>query len=190
MLPTVLLSLLFSQTLLSQTQLVEAEVFVDNAAFFARAGSAKGLRVGKEVWVVDGDTSKILGSALVMELWENMARLSLDEGASRPPNSKRIRFSRAMGEELCTKPMHGKAQVLGVGAFQKLVLSNESAEDWSRCHLLLSTNRVAQLERLPAQSTVEIFLAKFVSLESVRVVPLEYVWIECLEGKAKWVIEP
>ncbi|MCL2012531.1 MAG: hypothetical protein FWG75_07075 [Cystobacterineae bacterium] len=185
MLPSVLLSLLLTQSYLS-----EAEVFEDNAVFFARAGSAKGLKTGQEVWVVDAETAKILGSALVMELWEGMARLSLDALASKAAGAKRIRYLRAMEEGFCARPMSGKARLLGVGAFQKLVLSNESGEDWSRCHLLLSTNRLFQLERLPAQSTAEIFLEKFAALENVRIVPLEYVWVECLEGKAKLAIEP
>jgi|GEM_PF-5713422 len=77
MLQTTLLSLSLS-LLLSQTQVSEAEVFVDQSTFFARAGAAKGLKTGQEglktgqeVWVVDAETGKVSGSALVMELWED-----------------------------------------------------------------------------------------------------------------------
>ena len=163
---------------------------MDRSTFFARAGFSKGLRVGSEAWIVDAQTGSVKGSALVMELWEAMARLNLDEAASAFSGPKRIRFSRAEGEGFCTKPMSGKAQLKGAGAFQKLLLSNESADDWTRCHLLLPTNRAAQVERVPAKSTVEILLVKFHALEDVRVAPLEHVWVECLEGKTKLLMEP
>jgi len=189
MLPTTLLPGLLS-LLLSQMHVVEAEVFVDQSTAFARAGATRGLKVGKEVWVVDAETGKRKGSAWVMELWENMARLNLDSEAGSIPGAKRIRFSRDLEESFCEKPMSGKARLFGVGAFQKLLLSNESEEDWTRCHLLLPTNRATQLERVPAKSTAEVFLSKFHSLGNVRIVPLEYVFVECLEGKAKFLLEP
>ena len=139
---------------------------------------------------MDAEAGKVVGSAWVMEVWENMVRLNLDGAASAFGGAKRIRFSRSLGEEGGTKPIAGKAQLFGAGAFQKLLLSNESEADWSRCHVLLSTNRIAQLERVPAQSTAEVFLSKFRSMETTNLAPVEYVWVECLEGKAKLTIEP
>lgn len=86
----VLLSLLLSQ---SATYVDEAELFVDKGQFYVRAGEAKGLAVGQSVEILSGPSKKAAGSATVMEVWDSMARLSLDSKAQAAVGAKRVRFN-------------------------------------------------------------------------------------------------
>src|SRR5688572_24767080 len=76
-------------TLLSVASPNEAAVFVDKGDLFARAGTKQGIRVGMKLTLLGdkiGDTPerRTVGSAVVMEVWESLARLVPEEEGLKP----------------------------------------------------------------------------------------------------------
>ncbi len=69
------------------------EIFLDKQDVFIRAGTNKGLKVGSEVLVLGeriGDTNeyRVAGRANVLEVFETIARVSLDPGAQKVKSPK------------------------------------------------------------------------------------------------------
>ncbi len=69
------------------------EIFVDKQDVFIRAGTNKGLKVGSEVLVLgdriaDTNEYRVAGRANVLEVFETIARVSLDPAAQKVKNPK------------------------------------------------------------------------------------------------------
>src|SRR4051812_45988703 len=80
--------------LLTQSPTLDAEVFVDRGETYLRAGSNHGLQVGNGLEILDPKTRLPVGSGVVMEVWESLARLSLDSKAAAHPTLKVVRVSK------------------------------------------------------------------------------------------------
>ena len=71
-------------------------VFEDKGSLFVRAGSNKGLKVGVEVQLLGdkiGDTEerRVIGTAVVMEIWDTIARVVPDDDAKKlKPQAARL----------------------------------------------------------------------------------------------------
>src|SRR5579871_5186771 len=86
------------------------EVFVDQDQPFVNAGYAQGLKVGAVLPVAGGATigktgeRRDVGSAKVVELWENLARLQLDGPAIATKGKKFVRVNGPEGAALDPLP--------------------------------------------------------------------------------------
>ncbi len=74
---TALLALL----VLSQSPNTDAEIFIDRGETYLRAGQLNGLEIGSALEILDAKSHQPVGSALVMEVWGSLSRVSLDAKA-------------------------------------------------------------------------------------------------------------
>src|SRR5207302_10003501 len=63
-------------------QAPEPEVVVDRGETFVRIGLTQGLTKGVTLDVLSADRRQVLGSAVVMEVWDSLARVNLDSASS------------------------------------------------------------------------------------------------------------
>ncbi|MBL8954346.1 MAG: hypothetical protein JNK82_26445 [Myxococcaceae bacterium] len=69
-------------TLLALALAQAPEVFVDRGETYVRMGSAQGLQKGTTLEILSAQDNKGVGTGVVMEVWEGLARVSLDTAAS------------------------------------------------------------------------------------------------------------
>jgi len=58
------------------------EVFVDRGETYVRMGAAQGLQKGVTLEIVNATDSKTVGTGVVMEVWDGLARVNLDMAAT------------------------------------------------------------------------------------------------------------
>ena len=58
------------------------EVFIDRGESFVRMGTAHGLQKGTTLDISSAQDGKSVGTAVVMEVWDGLARVSLDTQAT------------------------------------------------------------------------------------------------------------
>ena len=82
------MTFLLLAVLLTQTP----EVFVDRGETYVRMGSSQGLAKGITLDILSAEGSKPVGTAVVMEVWDGLARVSLDTAAA---SHKGLRLAKA-----------------------------------------------------------------------------------------------
>ncbi len=80
---------------LSQAPAAAPEVFVDRAETYVRIGFNQGLTKGATVEIVSADKRAHLGTAVVMEVWDSLARVNMDTAAASYKGPKIARLQGA-----------------------------------------------------------------------------------------------
>jgi hypothetical protein len=75
-------SLLLVVALAQAPQAPEPEVFVDRGETYVRMGFTQGLSKGVTVDIVSADRHAVIGTAVVMEVWDGLARINLDAAST------------------------------------------------------------------------------------------------------------
>jgi hypothetical protein len=73
---------------LSLSSTPQYDLFTDRGDTFVRAGSRKGLKVGAELTLLgekigDTDERRVVGTANVMEVWDTIARVNIDDATKK-----------------------------------------------------------------------------------------------------------
>jgi hypothetical protein len=84
-------------------QLSAPEVFVDRNETYVRMGFAQGLTKGLTVEIVSAD-KKVVGNAVVMEVWDSLARVNLDAASAAFKGPKQARLRGAAAEVAIAPP--------------------------------------------------------------------------------------
>ena len=84
--------------LLAVTFAQAPEIFVDRGETYVRMGSAHGLQKGTTLEILSAQDSKPVGTGVVMEVWEGLARVSLDTASAgfKGPRLAKTRTSPAV----------------------------------------------------------------------------------------------
>ncbi len=174
-----------------------AEVFADKGETYIRAGSSQGVGLGTSLSVVGPDDRKVLGTATVLEVFPGMARVSLDDAATKASGKKYVRLTAA--KQTTSAPSGGDAApaaggLIGHAAFSgvgpavghKVVVYNDGAVEWTHCDLRLPTNLHYLLERLPAKQSESIMVFKFKQDGAAYDRPIDSITVKCSQGRAKF----
>ncbi len=185
-----------------------AELFVDKGDTFARAGSEQGLKVGSAVTVLGptiGDTQerRRVGTATVLEVWDSLARVSLDADATKESGTKFVELpkggakakaaagasgstaSPAAPEEQPSgsgKSLKGRASATG----PRITLYNDSNAAWTNCELRLPSNRRYILKQLGPHDSEGIMSLRFVQDGVPRDLPMDSVNVKCDQGERRF----
>jgi hypothetical protein len=179
----------------------QVEVFTDKGEIFLRAGAANGLIVGGTVPIVGAERKK-LGSATVMEVWPQLARVSLDDAARADKSPKKYALL-VRKKELSAPPppptvtttvappavgaITGHATFRGIGHFRVLVLTNDDDKQWHRCTLSLPGNLIYMLDELEPHDHESVSITRFELRGIERDVPIDFVSVSCREGTGTFV---
>lgn len=193
---TVLLALL----VLSQSPNTDAEIFIDRGETYLRAGRDNGLAVGTSLEVVDAKSRQPVGTAVVMEVWEAMARVSLDHKAAAHAPLKVARVTRSQ-EPVAAQPpaavppatlppgsLEGRASMTGVGDMRRILIKNSSTRDWHGCDVRLANGKHYWIGDLDAGDEDGIMLFRFELDKSPPVPKFEGVTVLCREGVGRFPI--
>lgn len=177
------------------------ELFVDRGETYIRAGAAQGLEVGASVDILgdrmgDTDERSTVGTATVLEVWKNLARVSLDAAARSASGEKlaRVGGTHAGGSASARKTptgrapagLSGKVSVSGVGPARRIVVHNTGATAWRRCDVRLPSNKHYVLEELEPDSSEGIMLWRFTQDGVQHDVPTTHVQVKCANGESRF----
>ncbi len=151
-----------------------AELFTDKAETYVRAGSRSGMTVGQKLLVFsDAAGAQRVGSGMVMEVWESMSRVSLDEAAKKgkarfaardvpaeplaqpPPPPATTPLS---ARPLVGPPLRGHVQRGNMG---RIIIYNDSDTHWTGCEARLPDDSVFRFGQLAPRSDEGILSIKF-----------------------------
>ncbi len=184
------------------------DAFKDKNEYYVKAGTKQGLKVGSEVVILGdqiGDTGeyRTAGKATVLEVFENLSRVSLDEEAAKAKEIKKARIARSAAGPAKTASsgssgssgaapsgggggLSGHATIMGFGPAKRITLHNDGKINWTRCDLRLPNNKRYQLAKLNAGDSEAISLPNFnqdgVELDK----PLDSLSVTCAEGAARF----
>lgn len=82
--------------LLAQSPAPEPEVFIDRGETYVRVGYQQGLTKGVTIDIVEKGGGKVVGTAVVMEVWDGLSRVSLDSSSSAFKGMKLARLRGAI----------------------------------------------------------------------------------------------
>jgi hypothetical protein len=160
------------------------EVFLDRGETYVRIGSAQGLSRGNTLDIVAAEGGKPLGTAVVMETWEGLARINLDTASTSFKGLKHARVrgkspsgiepdaSLSVGAPPEKKPpaadsrrraLNGRVQLSGglVDA-RRFIVYNLDNFDWHNCKIRLPDGRgYDRMDELRAQSDEGIMMFRF-----------------------------
>lgn len=181
------------------------DLFKDKGDTFIRAGTNKAIKVGTEVQVLGepiGDTGEYrsAGSATVMEVWETIARVSLDEEAQKHPEAKKVRVGGKPAPAAATLPkaeessatgpaggtLKGAASVIGLGPAKQITVRNQGTVLWTNCDLRLPDNRHYKLAQLRGNDQERIFLHVFKQDGTELDRPLDSIVVKCDQGTSRF----
>ncbi len=77
------------------------EVFLDRGETYVRMGSSQGLSKGTTLDIVSAESKQAVGTAVVMEVWDGLARVNLDTAASA---FKGLRLAKARAPSISVVP--------------------------------------------------------------------------------------
>ncbi len=193
-------ALLLPTFALAEGSVVEA--FKDKNEFFVKAGTKAGLKVGSEVTILGdqiGDTGEYRngGKATVLEVWENLARVSLDDDAKKLKEVKHARVAKSAPRPASNPATHaapeaggarlaGHATINGVAFAKRITLSNDSKQNWTHCDLRLPNNRHYELATLRAGDSESISLPNFKQDGTEYDKPLDSLSVKCNEGESRF----
>jgi hypothetical protein len=191
------------------------EIFVDQDQPFVNAGYGQGLKVGSILPVAGGNPigktgeRRDVGSAKVVELWENLARLQLDGPATAAKGKRFVRVNGTDGAALDPVPppplpatpaasapldsptpppptpgAEHSIQVHASMSLQRLYLRNDGKVPLHKCELRLPDNRhYVVTEPLAPQDEEAVMLFRFSQDGLPMDRPLDYVLVKCVEGE-------
>jgi hypothetical protein len=179
------------------------EIFVDQDQPFVNAGFAHGLSVGQVLAVAGGpaigktNDHRDVGTATVAELWENLARLQLDDAAATAKGKKWVRLPEATtptspnpSAAASTPPAPavspaGKGlEIHAVLSLQRLYLHNDGKLPLHKCELRLPDNRHYYMsDGLAAGDQEAIMLFRFNQDGTPLDRPLDSLKVKCDEGE-------
>jgi hypothetical protein len=181
------------------------DAFKDKTEYFVKAGTKNGLKVGSEVVILgdqigDSGEYRTAGKATVLEVWESLSRVSLDEEAAKAKEIKHARLAKVSapaarpttsaggtaGTPAPPPALKGHATINGIGPAKRISLSNDSKIDWSKCDVRLPDNRRYQLATLKAGDSEGISLPHFAQDGTAYDKPLDSVSVTCTEGSARF----
>ena len=177
------------------------ELFVDTGDVFVRAGTAQGLRVGMVLPVLGatiGNTTerRTVGSAAVLEVWETLARVSLDKTAAAlrraeagPDRQGQHRGARPRGRE----PLGTSASSASDGAPARLKgratrigphfsIDNDMSIAWTNCDVRLPSNKRYLMNHLEAGDHEAIMIMRFAQDGIQRDLPDSILTVTCDQG--------
>lgn len=191
------------------------EVFKDKGDLFVRAGTNRGLKVGTELTVLGdriGDTEEYRtgGKAIVLEVWETLARISPDEEARK---LKEIKFAKVKGAAPLVAPraepapksrpaaapkaeaeaepaptgptLKGHASFIGIGPAKRLTIHNDTDTLWTHCDLRLPNNKHYVLDVLRPRDHDSISYPRFSQDGTELDRPLDWILVKCDQGQVR-----
>jgi len=180
------------------------DAFKDKSEYFVKAGTKQGLKVGSEVVILgdqigDSGEYRTAGKATVLEVWESLSRVSLDEEAAKAKEIKHARLAKSAapasrpttnagsgGTSAPAPGLKGHATINGIGPAKRISLTNDGKGDWSKCDVRLPDNRHYQLPALKAGDSEGISLPHFTQDGTAYDKPLDSVTVNCAEGSARF----
>lgn len=180
------------------------KVFSDKGSFFVPSDKANPLTVGTELTMAtDAAGTKKAGSAIVMEVTGALARITLDEAATKAKAKFALRPASASAEAAAApspapapaapapsspKPS-GKVPTLkgkltnGI----RVGIENQSDEKWTECELRYDDGRYFKLGELGPRSEDTVLFAFFKRPPGPPEPLYDHVQVTCDEGSAKFL---
>jgi hypothetical protein len=164
------------------------DVFPDKGSTYVRAGTNRHLKVGAEVKMLADDAgSQVVGKGTVMEVWEKMARVSLDETAQKAnpkfawiAHSAPAHSAAHKGASAPTGPeLKGHSERATMGS--RIVVFNDGETLWTQCELRLPDESHYTLEHLAPHVSEGIIAIKFMK-DSEPTPVIDRVQVKCDEG--------
>jgi hypothetical protein len=180
------------------------DAFKDKNEYYVKAGTKQGLKVGSEVVILGdqiGDTGEYRtgGKATVLEVFENLSRVSLDEEAAKQKEIKKARLAKSAAATPSAPAktaagtggsapagLVGHATIMGFGPAKRITVVNDSKTNWTKCDLRLPNNKRYQLAKLNAGDQEAISLPNFHQDGTEYDKPLDSISVNCAEGGAKF----
>lgn len=175
------------------------KIFTDKGSTWIRSENKKLLKVGAELdAVVDDQGSAPVGKAIIMEVNGMLARVNVDEDATKagakylllaPAKAKGGAEPKAAAAEPA-KPEAPKAPPKPAlkGKLEhgliRVTITNESDQDWNNCLLSYSDGTSYKLGQMAKKSEDVVMKVKF----GFPAAPLyDHVVVECAEGEGKFI---
>ncbi len=194
-----LLALLISTAAWSQDIV---KVFSDKGSFFLRSDKKNPVSVGSELpMFTDAAGQKAAGTAIVMEMTGALARITLDEEATKA----NARFAKVMGgaAALVPPPTAGRAESKAaekgpagsngptlkgrLSSGLRVVINNDSDVSWTDCELRFDDGRTYDLGDMASNSEDTVITLKFRSPPKPPEPLYDHVLVTCDEGETKFL---
>jgi hypothetical protein len=177
------------------------KVFSDKGNFFLRSDKKNPVAVGTEVQMfTDAAGTKEAGTAIVMELTGALARITLDEDATKA----NARFAKIAGGAAAgggaakadAKPAAEKAPSGASGPALKgrlsngpirVTINNDSDVSWTDCQLRFDDGRTYELGDMASNSEDTVITLKFKSPPKPPPPLYDHVLVTCDEGETKFL---
>jgi hypothetical protein len=190
---------------LAQAPLPEPEVFVDRGETYVRMGFDQGLTKGITLEIISADKHTVIGTAVVMEVWDGLSRVNLDTASMAFKGLRRARQRGAVVPAAATvadpvppaaaptmagkRVLKGKVQISG-GAYdvRRVIVTNLDNFDWHDCKVVLADGRSFHEAELKASSDDGIMLFRFEAGEPRD--PQNLVALRCREGETRVAVAP
>jgi hypothetical protein len=168
-----------------------AKIFTDKGSTWIRSDNKKALKVGAELdAVADEKSNKALGKAVIMEVNGMLARVNVDEEATKAGakyvlvkgiGGKAAPSGDARPAEVAAPPRAKLKGILEHGLLGVRIV-NETDNDWNNCLLSYSDGTSYKLGQMAKRSEDSVMKVKF----GFPAAPLyDHVVVECGEGKSK-----
>jgi hypothetical protein len=179
-----------------------AKIFTDKGSTWIRSDKKKALKVGAELDAVVEEKGKPVGKAIIMEVNGMLARVNVDEEATKA-GAKFVLLAPAKGgPAAAAAPVEakgGEAKPVEAAAPPKATLKgvlehgligvrvvNETDQDWNNCLLSYSDGTSYKLGQLPKKSEDSVMKVKF----GFPAAPLyDHVVVSCAEGESKFFFD-
>ncbi len=195
-----LLAVLISTAAWSQDTV---KVFADKGSFFLKADKKNPVSVGSELpMFTDAAGTKAAGTAMVMELTGALARVSLDEDATKA----NARFARVAGASPAaaapapapvakaeskpglTPAPTGLPVLKGrLSSGLRVVINNDSDVSWTECELRFDDGRTYDLGEMASNSEDTVITLKFKSAPRPPEPLYDHVVVTCDEGETRFL---
>lgn len=186
------LALLVSTAAWSQDTI---KVFQDKGNFFLKVDKKKPIAVGTEVdMYTDAEGTKKAGSAMVMEVNGALARVTLDEDATKAnarfakPAASAVADSKPTPSVATRKkePEPNVPQLKGrLSSGLRVVVNNDSDTTWTDCTLKYDDGRYYEIGEVPSNSDDTVLVIKFKSPPSPPEPLYDHVVVTCDQGETK-----
>lgn len=176
------------------------KVFSDKGSFFFKADKKSPVSVGTEVpMFTDAAGTKAAGSAMVMELNGALARVSLDEEATKA----NARFGRVSAAAAAAPAPVAKAEPSKPGLTPaptglpvlkgrlssglRVVINNDSDTTWTECQLRFDDGRTYELGEMASNSEDTVITLKFKSAPKPPEPLYDHLLVTCDEGETRFL---
>ena len=168
-----------------------AKLFSDKGSTYFRTENIKTLTVGAELAALtDPSSSAPVGKAVVMELNGKLARVSLDDDATKAgakfvllPKAKGGVAAVASASPASTRPTGPKLNGTVETGTLRVSIANNSDTSWSGCTLMYSDGSSYFLGEMVKHSDDTVLKVKFSSL---RAPIYDHLLVSCAEGESQF----